>query len=687
MYKVLTLFVFVFLIASCEGDKFSELIQSAKSIDTTKIITYPYNESIFPLDIIAPTIKWKNEGNSNEYLIIISSENSNFNKTYASEGNKFRTPKEDWENLKKNPEEKIQIQLIAFNKNDKNKALAQDKIAISISKDKVEAPIIFRTVTLPFSYAVDHLETIKWRMGYISNEDKPITVLENLPVCGNCHSFSNDGKTMGMDVDYGNDKGSYALFDLSKEVNLTKDRIITWTDYKKEDGEQTFGLLSALSPCGRYSISTLKDRSVFVKVDNEEYSQLFFPIKGILAYYDKLTKKFSSLKGADDKNYVNSNPTWSPDGKTIYFARSKYYKLPEIENTMTAILPIELAHDFVDRKKLFKYDIYKVQFNDGKGGVAEPLLGASNNGKSNYFPKISPDSKWVVFNQAESFMLLMPDSKLYIMSANGGEPRLMRCNLSNMNSWHSFSPNGKWLLFASKENGIYTQLYLTHIDENGQDSPPVLLENFQFDKMAANIPEFVNIKDKSFIKIKENFLNIEYYGLQMGKNKIMQGDFAGAIKDLSISLKNNPNDYEAYNMRAIAYSELGKIDSAICDFTKCIEINPIFEAYFNCGAAYFAKGNYEKAIFDLNKSISISRKEPKAYYKRALAFYNTENYEKANADFNSYLQMNKKDYHAYLERALTEFQLGLNDKACSDLHFAKDNGITEAIELLNQFCK
>src|ERR1022692_4050140 len=34
--------------------------------------------------------------------------------------------------------------------------------------------------------------------------------MENLPVCANCHSFSSDGKTMGMDLDgLQNNRGMY----------------------------------------------------------------------------------------------------------------------------------------------------------------------------------------------------------------------------------------------------------------------------------------------------------------------------------------------------------------------------------------------------------------------------------------------------------------------------------------------
>jgi hypothetical protein len=59
------------------------------------------------------------------------------------------------------------------------------------------------------------------------------------------------------------------------------------------------------------------------------FSQLFFPIQGILAVYDSATKTFSSLPGADDAAFVQSNPAWSPDGKFIVFARSRAHELSE----------------------------------------------------------------------------------------------------------------------------------------------------------------------------------------------------------------------------------------------------------------------------------------------------------------------------------------------------------------------
>jgi hypothetical protein len=110
--------------------------------------------------------------------------------------------------------------------------------------------------------------------------------------------------------------------------------------------------------------------------------------------------------------------------------------------------------------------VYRIPFNEGRGGEAVPIAGASGNGMSNSFPKISPDGRWIVFVQARNGLLMRPDGKLYIVPAEGGEARLMRANTPLMNSWHSFSPNGRWLVFSSKSRSPYTQMFLTHVDEH-----------------------------------------------------------------------------------------------------------------------------------------------------------------------------------------------------------------------------
>ena len=74
------------------------------------------------------------------------------------------------------------------------------------------------------------------------------------------------------------------------------------------------------------------------------------------------------------------------------------------------------------------------------------------------------------------------------------------------NYFARYSPDGKWLVFASKTYSDYTQLCLTHIDENGDSTPPVLLAHLTAPDRAVNIPEFVNTHPGAIVKIHKQFL-------------------------------------------------------------------------------------------------------------------------------------------------------------------------------------
>jgi hypothetical protein len=156
-----------------------------------------------------------------------------------------------------------------------------------------------------------------------------------------------------MDVDYANDKGSYVMATVAEKMVLDQREMITWSDYRREDGDSTFGLLSQVSPDGRYVVSTVKDRSVFVATDDLAFSQLFFPFKGILVVYDRQAKRFAPLPGADDSQFVQSNPNWSPDGTCIVFARTKAYELEKLLSKDKVLLSSDECEEFLKNGKTF----------------------------------------------------------------------------------------------------------------------------------------------------------------------------------------------------------------------------------------------------------------------------------------------------------------------------------------------
>jgi tetratricopeptide (TPR) repeat protein len=580
-------------------------------------IAYPLDQTLFPPEIVAPTFVWKDEtqGVAAWRVLLRFTDGGDVLRFSAGEL-RWRPTEADWAEIKRRSEaHDAEVAILGVDENAAPVSAAS--LRIRTSTDPVGDSIFYREVPLPFIEAVQDPSRIRWRFGAIASEERPPIVLEDLPVCGNCHSFARDGSVLGLDVDYGNDKGGYAILHVSEQMVLNDEKIITWSDYEREDGELTFGLLSQVSPDGRYVISTVKDRAVFVATPGIEFSQLFFPIKGILVVYDTKTRRYAPLPGADDPEYVQSNPTWSPDGKWIVFARTKAYRKSGVTDASSVLLDEHDVPEFVESQEPFKFDLYRVPFNEGRGGAAEPIAGASHNGKSNFFAKFSPDGKWIVFCKAENYMLLMPDSELYIVPAAGGEARRLRANTRRMNSWHSFSSNGRWLVFSSKANTPYTQLFLTHIDEAGESTPPVVLERFTGEDRAANIPEFVPLSPGAIAKIQERFLDA-YSFLRAGMANERTGNYPGAVRAYERGLAVAPENVELLNALGFALFQQGQSREAVAALEKALAADPKHvKAHNNLALASVDLGELEVAEAHYRESLAL---EPQAAIYSDLGF-------------------------------------------------------------------
>ena len=574
-------------------------------------ITYPFDQAVFPPEIVAPTFRWADDAPGVDcWAVSVRLEAGDALDVLVYERT-WRPSEAQWAGIKRRSVgHDATVTVLGARRRGPVRVVSHGRVILRTAADPVAAPLFYREVNLPFEEAVRDPSRIRWRFGSIGSPTPPPVVLDKLPVCGNCHSFSADGALLGMDVDYANDKGSYAILPVRRDMRLDPGRIITWSDYKREDGEQTFGLLSQVSPDGRHVVSTVKDRSVFVPRPGLMFSQLFFPIKGILAVYSRESKTFAALPGADDPAYVQSNPAWSPDGKTIVFTRAKAHRLKGIGKKV--LLTPDECREFLKDGKTFLFDLYRVPFNNGAGGTPEPVPGASRNDASNYFAKFSPDGRWIVFCKATSFSLLQPDSALYIMPAAGGRARRMRCNTGRMNSWHSWSPNGRWLLFSSKHNGPYTQMWLAHVDADGRSSRPVVLDRMTAPDRAANIPEFVNSTPTAIASIGEAFLDDVSFR-RAGEEAMRSRDYKSAVRLLRKSLELKPAQGPVHNNLAISLMRLRRFDEAEVHLRQAIRYGPDnAQAQLNMGSVLMGRGEHGEATAYLREAVRLQPNYVKA---------------------------------------------------------------------------
>ena len=128
---------------------------------------------------------------------------------------------------------------------------------------------------------------------------------------------------------------------------------------------------------------------------------------------------------------------------------------------------------------------------------------------------------------------------------------------------------------------------------------------------------------------------------QQGTSHYLQGRIDEAIADYSKAIDMNAGSAVAYNNRGSAYCKKGQIDEALSDFNKAIEIIPRFAAaYANRGYAFFKIDRYRKAISDLDTALELDPVNADIYYIRGNAYYRTGRIDRAVSDFNMAIELN-----------------------------------------------
>jgi tetratricopeptide (TPR) repeat protein len=623
----------------------SEIPQSAEIT-----VEYPREGSLFPQDMVAPLFQWRDaNANATVWRVEVAFRERGPKIREWSTGEKMRvgpiddslvgyvpptlTPEQadshtwrpdakTWEEIKKHTQQApAVIRFIGYRNKDDKQAVSSGQVTMATSPDPVGAPIMYRDVPLippppeseergvikPLPDSV--LPLIKWQLRYVSASESK-TVMTGLPTCANCHSLARDGKTLGIDVDGPqNDKGLYALIPIKPVSTMSNEYVIHWSAFSEERAQKRFGFMSQVSPDGKYVITSIDvphahgtrvvDRLYNGFYRNYGFGQVFFPTRGVLAWYSRESGRLTPLPGADDPDYVQTSAFWSPDQKYLVYSRATA-RDPYAPGQKAAVY----AND--PNETQIQYDLYRIPFNDGQGGTPERVVGASENGMSNNFPKVSPDGKWIVFVECRNGLLMRPDSKLYIVPFEGGTARSLASNLPVMNSWHTFSPNGHWLAFSSKSPSLYTELYLTHIDVDGNASPAILVENATASNRAVNIPEFVNVAEGGLERIDTpatDFYRMFDAAVQLSEKK--QYDAAVEAWEKAVAL--DPGDARAHNNFGIALAGAGRMGEAIEEYRKSLTLNAnSSQTENNLGSALAEKGNLEEARSHFENALRIN---------------------------------------------------------------------------------
>ena len=133
-----------------------------------------------------------------------------------------------------------------------------------------------------------------------------------------------------------------------------------------------------------------------------------------------------------------------------------------------------------------------------------------------------------------------------------------------------------------------------------------------------------------------------------GNNYANLKKFPQAIRDFSTALKFSPNNPAVYNDRGLVFIEEGNYQKAISDFGKAIKLGAnttiiLALSYNNLGYALYLKADFDSALSNINKSLSIDKTNPHAHYNRALVYLAKELYIAAKDDLDSCINLCRAD--------------------------------------------
>jgi Flp pilus assembly protein TadD len=258
---------------------------------------------------------------------------------------------------------------------------------------------------------------------------------------------------------------------------------------------------------------------------------------------------------------------------------------------------------------------------------------------SNDFPKVSPDGRWIVWVQNKNGLLMRPDSRLFMVPFAGGKPRLMNCNTRLMNSWHTFSPNGRWLAFSSKARGPYTQLMLTHIDANGNDTPAIIVDNTTAANRAVNIPEFVNMPLDGIDKIDPQAT--EFYSLFDQAFALVQNNkIPEAIQVFRSAIQLDPDDPQAHYDLGTVLSGIDRDRDALDEFRRASTLEPENTLYLEHFAVSLAlNGDLDGAVTQLQKAIAFQPTSSECRFNLGFALESKGDFAAAVAPFEKAVEL------------------------------------------------
>ena len=343
-----------------------------------------------------------------------------------------------------------------------------------ISEDKIDSHLTYRLIDP--GYEVWHKIQLCERN--VENFSERVFADYNLlnNACMNCHIAANQNPRISFFHLRGEKGGTI----LNRDGQLRKFNTRTGDMY----APATYG---NLHPSGRYGVfSTNIVIPQFHTVSSTKL-EVFDTASDLLVLdFDNNRIIRSPLVSGEDN--LETFPTFSADGKRIYYCVAPFRQLPEeIQQLKYSLCAID-------------FDTERAEFGNRVDTIVN-MSGAES--KSVSFPRPSPDGRFLLCCVSDygTFPIWHVETDLVMIDLQTGTTINMdKVNSDYSDTYHSWSSNSRWFVFASKrDDGFYGKPYFAYVDKDGKAHKPFVLPQrdpyfYDYTFKSFNIPELINGK-------------------------------------------------------------------------------------------------------------------------------------------------------------------------------------------------
>lgn len=195
-------------------------------------------------------------------------------------------------------------------------------------------------------------------------------------------------------------------------------------------------------------------------------------------------------------------------------------------------------------------------------------------------------------------------------------------------------------------------------------------------KSLKRYPEAISDYSKAIELAPQNGLrtSILYSSRARVHSELQQYKQANTDFSQAIVLHPNPGSpyvSELFEARGRNFLNWQRLDDAVGDFSKAIEINPQnILAYAGRGPIYLETKRYEQALSDFNTIIKLNPQASPAYDLRSQTYRRLQRFEEAISDASKYIELKPKQPIAYTKRGILYALINNTQQALKDFQQA-----------------